>query len=320
MISFVLACRNEYPQATWTVYSLIDDVPPGEEFEVLLMANGNNRENEEWLDWFATKGSLGRDGYLRVIKLDELGMWPAVRRGFKEAKGDVVAGFDAHVAVQQGTIPAMLKLLRKEGGFVHSPVLWMGDYCSNGKWKCYQYQDPIYQGWTFDRLRDTPWTTCGGGLALAMVGREEWFELGEGLEPHMNLVGGGEEYWDLKWWLLGSKVWVHPDALVYHWAYRRNWHRDELEITDIGWSNYHFYNRIIALYCLGGEEWVEKILGEKMNEYQPFREYYRKIKLECLESRKQILDRQIYDGLTGLFSEEPWDYPKKGRDNGVRSY
>lgn len=323
MLSYVLPIRNDYPHATWTLYSFINDVPKNEEFEIIVIGNGLDEESRKWLEWLS-KCRMARH-CLRIIFSEEVGLWPNLRRGFREAKGDFLLWGCSHIAIQRDTLTSMRNLLRKEKGIVHSPMLWMGDWVPNNTWKLYSYKDPVYRGWTFKRFSDKPYTICSSGAGLSMIHRDEFDRLGGIVEPNLTIVGGGETFMDLKAWLLGSKVWVHPDALYWHWAYNRNWHADatntQMRKEGQGWNEYIMYNQLIALWTLGGDKWIKKIYGEKLLKYKLYKEYYEKIKNLCTESRKYILDNQVYDGLDGLFNAEPWSYPKKNRDeNTVRCY
>ena len=328
MITFIVASRNEYPHVIWCSYSLADAVPEGEDFEILIMANGNDEKNTELLDWFS-RARLAQNGHLRVIWMEELGFWKAMLRGFNEAKGDVVGWICAHSFLTSKTLPPMLDFVRNNDGMVHTPMLWMGDHPkSHGKWKLHSYKHPIKRGWVFHRHSDQPYTVCGSGGGFSLVNKDEWFKLGGGVEPNMTIVGGGEEYMDLKWWLLGSKVWVYPDGLFYHWAKERNWHKDAFNVfikeealtnptsPNIGWNNYIMWNRLIFLWTLGGDEWVQRECSKGLGRYPLWQEYYEQVKILCQPTRDYVLKHQVYDGLTGLLNAEPWDYPKRGGMDG----
>ena len=316
MISIVLPIRNEFPQATWSVYSLVNDVERYDDFEVILVENACDEKNLKWLEWFG-KGSMARKGFLRVLH-SEPGVWPALRTGFDAAQGDILVWGCSHIAVSSGSIPAMADLLRKEGGICHSPMLWMGDYTAKRndfKAKLYSYKHPINRGWSWTKpWTDRPFTvhSMGGGFSAAV--REEHIEFEGLLEPHMKILGGGETYMDLKWWLLGSKVWVHPDSMYYHWAYKRDWRGDEVArkmISEGGGANsWSMWNGLITMYCLGGDEWAQKTYGGKLDRYPLWQDYYEKIKLLCKPSRDYIVEHQVYDGLGDLFERKPWDWPK----------
>jgi len=312
MISIILPVRNEYPQATWAVYSLIDDVEEYDDFEIILVENACDKDNLDWLEWFG-KGRLAKKGFLKILH-SEPGVWPALRTGFAEARGDVFVWGCSHIAVRHGSIPAMIDLLRREGGICHSPMLWMGDYTSKHeefKAKLYSYKHPIERGWSWScPWTDKPFTvpSMGGGFSAAV--RDEVESFGGLLEPNLTIAGGGETFMDLKWWLLGSRVWVHPDALYYHWAYRRNWHGDEHNRDDIGWNNFHMWNNLVSLYSVGGDEWVQRMYGEKLGRYPLWKEYYDGVQVVCKPTRDYIQRHQVYDGLDDLFEKKPWDWPK----------
>lgn len=316
MISIILPIRNEFPQATWTVYSLINSVEEYDDFEVILVENACDRKNLKWLEWFG-KGTLARKGFLKILHSDP-GVWTALRKGFDAAQGDILVWGCSHIAVRSGSIPAMAELLRKEGGICHSPMLWMGDYTSkreNFKAKLYSYKHPINRGWSWSKpWDDRPFTThsMGGGFSAAV--REEHVNFDGLLEPNLKISGGGETYMDLKWWLLGSKVWIHPDSMYYHWAYEREWRGDELTRKMVdngeGANNWIMWNHLVTYYCVGGDDFVQELCGEKMDRYSLFADYYEEIKVLCKDSRDFIIRNQVYDGIEDLFESKPWDWPK----------
>jgi len=316
MISIILPVRNEFPQATWTVYSIVDDVEQYDDFEVILVENACNTENLKWLEWFE-KCSMARKGLLKVLHSDP-GVWNALRTGFNEAEGDLLLWGCSHIAVRHGSVPAMAELLRREGGICHSPMLWMGDYTSKRedyKAKLYSYKHPIERGWSWSKpWTDHPFTVPSMGGGFSMATREEHEKFHGLIEPNMTISGGGETFMDLKWWLLGSKVWVHPDALYYHWAYQREWRSDEttreMVASGEGSNNWIMWNNLITMYCVGGDEWIQKTYGEKLERYKLWKEYYKEIQTLCKPSRDFILKNQVYDGLDDLFEKKPWDWPE----------
>jgi len=310
VLSFVIPCRNEYPQIAWTVYSLIEDVPDGEDFEIILVENGSDEANLKFLNYI-NKQRMGRK-HLRIVQ-SEVGSWKARTKGVKEAKGDIIVFADAHIAVQRNSLSLMFNLLQKQKGIVYSPQLWMMDY-KHGHGKLHQYKDPIRRGWSWVKHKNEPYTIACSSVALCMFKKDEW-ERFNGINPHLTLVGGGEQYLSLKWWLFGSQCWVHPDALYYHWTYERSWHK-----TGQGWNDHHLFNTLVFLWCLGGDVWVQKIYGDEINHSKRWLNFYLKVQRLCVDSRKKIIENQVYDGLTELFKVEPWDYPKKEIHKGITSY
>jgi hypothetical protein len=154
----------------------------------------------------------------------------------------------------------------------------------------------------------------GGGFSAASRKEHEKWSL---TEPNMTIISGGETFMDLKWWLLGSKVWVHPDSMYYHWAYARNWRGDELttEMLKEGTnaSMWASWNKFVALWCLGGDEWIDRVYGEILENSKLsklYRGYMEKIREVCKPTREYILKNQVYDGLTDLLKKQPWDHPK----------
>ena len=70
------------------------------------------------------------------------------------------------------------------------------------------------------------------------------------------------------------------------------------------------WNNLVTLYSVGGEDWVQKTYGEKLENYPLWMEYYDKVQVDCKSTRDYILANQVYDGLDDLFEKKPWDWPE----------
>lgn len=305
MLSWVLPYRNEYPYVMWSIYSIINDIPKDEPFEVIIVENGSDEVNLKFLDYFfeakktGRPAGLARGKFVKVVHNDVIGGAPALARGVDEAKGDIVGWSCSHIAVERGSIPRMIKLVREKKQMVHSPMLWMGDYFDNKKWKLYSYWNPLTRGWHWSRFRDTPYTICSGGGGMSMFTKKQWVEFG-GFDKNLNVYGGGEIYLDNKWWLFGGEIWLEPNSLYYHWAYKRNF---KWNMNDVRW------NQMVAYYTIGGDKLINMMYGDKIKDavHKPI---YDKVKVACVESRKFILDNQKYESVFEMWKAQPWDFPK----------
>lgn len=288
MLSILIASRNEYPQLVWTIYSFINDIPRNERYEVIVASNGASKETKVMDEWLG-KGRLVRDGFLKLLSLPAMSPFKAQQIMSEQAEGDVLVIGDAHIVVQRGTLTCMLKLLQHKKGFVHSPMLYLGDINNPSHRKLYGYKHPIKRGWTFNQRSKRPYKCVSSGAGLMMTYKHEWQEVGGSNAPFHEGIGGGETLLDMKYWMFNKIVWIHPDCLYYHYARKRGY----------TWSMDQFYwNQFVAYYCLAGREFMEE--QNKRVSYPQKLEFLDKVENTCQEHRKFIVDNATYT-LTEVF-------------------
>jgi hypothetical protein len=123
-----------------------------------------------------------------------------------------------------------------------------------------------------------------------------------GYDCNQQIYGGGENFLDTKYWLLGSHVMVEPRALVMHLSAGRGYayNMDSL-----------IHNMMLTAYTLGGKRWSERILITYLNkggtDHEFLWEIYNQAIREGEEQRKLIESRQVMDLDTLLGLNQPHD-------------
>lgn len=295
-INVVIPARREYPQLVWTIYSFIVDMPSWAKWHVYVVTNDADEQQKQMDDWLRS-GRLARFGHLTVETLTEATHPHKCIHHVAEQLTDGLMFYScAHISIERGTLEKMASLTsRDDVGLVHSPQLWMPDYPdATGKRKLYSYKHPIYRGWTWERKSDVPYKICGGSAALACVKVSDWKEVGGCDVPFRRGIGGCETFMDMKFWMFGKSVWLHPDSLYYHWTRTRgyNWTMGE-----------HSWNQLVAFYCLGGRQFMESE-NQKLSYPQP------KTVLDNVEqlssSHRTFIQENAKFTLNEILQNKPW--------------
>lgn len=241
MLNVLVPARNEFPQALWTIYSIIDDIPTYIPHHVTLVCNGSSQETQQEIEWLQS-ATLCRKGKLDIVDTPACHPQKACDAIIKDRnlKGYILFA-DAHIAVKHGTIPEMMNLAGNGAGMVHCPMLYLGDVYAGSK--LYGYKDPLKRGWTWQKPENG--LISSGGFAFCMTTVKHWLKIGGLQEPLRQGCGGGETLADMKTWMFNSKVAVASDGLFYHYARRRGYR----------WTMGEFYwNQLVARYVLDGAE------------------------------------------------------------------
>ena len=124
------------------------------------------------------------------------------------------------------------------------------------------------------------------GHCFIAVKKKEYLDFG-GYDCYQQIYGGGENYLDTLYWLLGSNVMVDPRGLVFHLSSGRGYSYNQ---------NSLIHNMILTAYTLGGMKWAERILityFDKVGANKDFlRQLFDQAVFEGQEKRKFIASRQ----------------------------
>lgn len=350
-VSVVFGVRNEYPTILGTLFSFWEELEHhGYPFELIVVDNLSTDSTphilrDKFRRWI-------RCGLLKVIQYDEKPANVTVRNvGARAATGDVVFLSDGHMSVKVGTLDGMIRAWEKHGGLWHAPTHIWGDTTDI---RCYGYELKLREKFWGNlsryfpqdvkdpetgRLRDY-WIPMSSHSCL-MAGRDEYLDFG-GYCEQFRCYGGGEPYLDLKWWLLGSKVWIHPEGLLRHafgvnaiWrtaSHDKHVHSPvylstgkitaDLKAGDVyihyargyAWNNEQFtFNFLLSAYAVGGYPWLE-IQYDRFYEERKRNPRYlddlKAIRREVLRDgaadRAAIAARQVCS-LDELLEDKPWD-------------
>lgn len=331
-LSVVIPARNEFPNIVHTIHSIINalevDGFSQDDFEIIIVDNCSEDWKQEKFeaDKPGVKGNISyllprgmtHSGTLRTIHFPIAGNHTARNKGAEIARGKYLFFSDAHMSYRPGFFKHMIETIDKTGGLFHGVIAWMGAYPVHPGGLGYQYTLKFGEEWkgTWNNycLSEKDYFHIPSlGHCSVGVRRDQFLDFGGYPEIHRT-YGGGELYLDMKWWMFGSNVAVHPQAVGYHLASSRgySYHHDD-----------YIENVLGCAYALGADDWRERayinwlrkgrkevldaIIPRNEAEYQPDREV--------------VLERRLKT-FNEVLVEQPWNKMNEerlGKSNGVIS-
>ena len=317
-LSVIIPARNEWPNVVFTIYSILHcleaDGYTYKDFEIIIVDNGSND------DTFPRRGVKGTLSYLiprgiywsrvlRVIKDPIFGNHSARNKGAEVALGDYLFFSDAHMAYRPGFFKHMFETIDETGGLFHGVIGWLGAYPPYPGGLGYQYTiklgEQIKGTWNNYCLDTEKWFYIPSqGHCSVGVKRDQFFEFGgyPGLidpQAHLCSYGGGEFYLDFKWWIFGSTVAVHPQAIGYHLASERgySYHYDD------------YIKNVMAIgYALGMDDWLERayINWLRKGRKEVLDKLMEEIKWRMAKDREFIENKRVKT-FNDIIVERTWD-------------
>lgn len=238
-ISVIVPARNEFPNVVHTFYSIVHALEADgytyKDFEIIIVNNCSDDWNQPKYEWEkpAVRGTtaymMTRGGFfnriLRVLYDPIAGNHSARNKGAEIARGEYLFFSDAHMSYRPGFFKHMFETIDETGGLFHGVIGWQGAYPPTPHGLGYQYTLKFGEEWkgTWNNycLDEKEWFYIPS-LGHCSVGvKAKQFEQFGGYPKIHRTYGGGELYMDMKWWMLGSTVAVHPQAIGYHLASSR---------------------------------------------------------------------------------------------------
>jgi glycosyltransferase involved in cell wall biosynthesis len=314
-VSVIISARDEGHNTTHTIHSIVNDLETflaPDDFEIILVDNGSNDPNA-WR--FLAERGMFNFRTLRVLHDPIMGNVTARNKGVEIAKGEFIFFSDAHMSYKIGSFKAMIDAIRLRGGMVHASVQWMGGYYPSqpslqytiklgekiwGTWNNYQ---PVV-GKSF-------YIPVSGHCCLGMR-RDEFIRFG-GYNKWFRCYGGGELYLDLKWWMLGSRVSVVPEAVAYHLSAGRGYSyvQDDL-----------IHNMMLLGLALGADAFAERVyfryLSKTGARQHVLERMYADAKRESASDRA-MLEATPHLPFYDVIKVRPWDVLNKEEHGNANS-
>ena len=309
-VSVIISARNEYPQIAMTIDNfMLDFYQSGiEEWEIIIADNGSTDNTSlffkyAWADPYA-KGSriqrpkelkygprgLVTEGKVRFVYDPIFSNVGARHKAVKYARYENIIFADAHISLKPLTTKYVIETLNKHQGVVHVPIAWMGASVQRphaGIQYTYKIGEKIWGTWNFAQVSEDPFYIPVSGHAFIAVKKKQYEDFG-GYDTHQRVYGGGENYLDTLYWLLGSTVMVDPRGLIFHLSAGRGYSYD---------TNSLIHNMILTAYTLGDFKWAERILLAYLNKPGTDKEFLKEIYDSAIEEGKEkrdlISSRQI---------------------------
>ena len=323
-VSVIISARNEFPQICMTVDNFMLNMAESgiHEWEIIIADNGSVDNTTKFWQYawaeaiaknsriqvkkelqYSTRG-LVTDGRIRFIYDPVFSNVGARHKAVKYARYENIIFADAHISLKPGTIKYVLETLNIHQGIVHVPVAWMGSSIYRpraGMQYSYKIGEKIWGTWNYAQVSEQPFFIPVSGHCFLAVKKKQYEDFG-GYDTHQRVYGGGENYLDTLYWLLGSNVMCDPRGLVFHLSAGRGYSYD---------TNSLIHNMILTAYTLGGNKWSERILLTYLNKPGVDKEYLKEIYdltlKEGQEKRDLIASRQITNLDDLLKIEAPHD-------------
>ena len=324
LLSVIMPSRAEFPQIVFTIHNILNcwrvEGFKDTDIEIIIVENCSND------DVYPHRGTKGTVSYLmprgafwnrilRVVRDPIAGNHTARTTGAKVARGDYLFFTDAHMSYVPGFFKTMLETINETRGLFHGVIGWLGAWPPTPKGLGYQYTIKVgeeWKGtWTNYLLDSDKWFYIASlGHCSVGVLKEQFFKFG-GYQKIHRTYGGGELYLDMKWWMLGSTVVVHPKAIGFHLASGRGYSYDHDDYIE---------NIMGCMYALGIDDWRERT----------YLNYLRKGRKEVLdkimersakehEADRAWIEKKRKYTFNELLVEQPWNKLNKrrlGKSNG----
>jgi len=279
-LSVIIPYVNEYPQVNFTVQNIISELE-GIDAEVIAISNQSKAEDKALKA--LSVSPFTKKGILKSIEYnDKLSHWNAKNAGIDIAQGKRLLFIDSHCILKKNSILNMMKTPCP--GSLHMQISYMLDT----KRLIYSAR-PEQMHYTFAGVpagKTKPWdvpvmSTCG-----MMIERKTLDHIGP-WNPELGIYGGGENYMMYKIATCGFPIQIHHNAVLYHYADKRgySWNYDD-----------YVRNQFIAAYCVGDDEWLEKLVNvrkEKRNSNKVrLNEIANDVRKKCKDDREYIKSRQ----------------------------
>jgi glycosyltransferase involved in cell wall biosynthesis len=296
-VSVIVPFVNEWPQLAFTLRSIAENFTDWVDFEIVAVDNYCHEVHQQGKppdrghDRWVSKGSkeslytehksgesqfteghikamVSQNTWLKYVKYDtKLSHWNAKNEGVKVSDGSILLFLDAHVVPSYNILPrsalAFQTMIDEGQQFdtLHLPLTYHVLENRRLSYKLIFDSKSGVAHYTFTRfdksnqffIEEVPcMSTCGMFMSRALFDR-----LG-GWPSGLGIYGGGENYINFVLSILGSKKYIYPHGALHHHGDSRGY--------SFNWEDYH-RNRMIATYCFGGEEWLERYqrsLGNNM--------------------------------------------------------
>lgn len=312
-LSIIIPYIQEFPQILFTLRSLHEELKDQVDHEILTIDNLNeearsqivakgikidkghlhlNDKGEETQSHIKSMANQPANKWLKYIHFtDVFSLWQARNCGIKNASGDILMFIDAHCVPSKNSIVNMFNYYEKNweklDGSIHLPLTYhileerrliYKFVYDKSKGQCqYSFSSLTKE----DSIFEVPcMSSCG-----LMVHKSFFDKMG--LFPQKGIYAGGEHFFNYVMAILGKKKWIYSkkNATLFHHGDKRDY--------NYTWDGYQ-YNRAVANYMFGGEEWVDLYL-DSLNIGDAVKTSIRNSVLNCPENKLQrnhILSQQ----------------------------
>ena len=203
-ISVIVVARDEGRELRLTVENLEDTLP--ETAEIVVVDDGSRDGSASYLS--------RRRGRVRLERTSGLGVARARNKGTARARGDLLIFADAHIRVERDWWRPLVELAEKPRVGAAAPGV-QGIRSGQGVGYGLNFSGPELAVRWEAKAAGAPFPALIlPGCSLAM--RREVFESAGGWDGALRGVGGNDNEFCLRLWLLGWRLLIAPDVVVRH--------------------------------------------------------------------------------------------------------
>lgn len=228
-----------------------------------------------------------KNGVLKYVIFDDTpSHWQAKNKAMELAESDTFLFMDAHNGVEAVDIYSMwveyIIYPNDYHGSLHLPTgHFLGDPKRKDVYKLKYNRPAGFIGYSFTPMRpDTTQVPCMVTNGM-MVSREILEDIGA-WPKSLGIWGGGENFLNYALAILGYKVNIYPEGVLYHYTGKA--------VTRP--YNYNFNdfekNKAIAMYLVGGQGWLERYVNTNLDNAKLQSEIITDVLRDCTEQRKML--------------------------------
>lgn len=203
-ISAVITTLNEGANLRRTVDSLQSTLPAGS--EIVVVDDGSTDGSADFLET--------RNGTMRLVRTDNLGVTRARNRGAACSGGDVIVFADAHIETPPGWWRPLVEVLEDPAAGAAAPGISALGHEAHKGFGIRLKRTDLEIEW-LERRQDAPYQVpVLPGCCLAM--RRDVFQATGGFDAGLRRWGESDNELSVRLWLLGYQLWMVPQIEVGH--------------------------------------------------------------------------------------------------------
>ena len=283
---------NEYPNIIFTLRGILEELNGALDFEIIAVNNYTEETKRvedkggKYVEGFAK--TIPELTYLKYSK--KLSHWQAKNYAVAQSSGEILWFCDSHCMLGRDAVKKAFYYYysnhEKLNGTLHLPLTY---HILESKKLIYKLNVNRPTGsvhYSFSSYRDEaePYevpcmSTCG-----MMISRKLFDEI-KAWPDTLGIYGGGENYINFVMAVMGKKKWIMPGKPLHHHGEKRGyaWNYDD-----------HMRNRMIAIYCAGGQEWLATFTAACRGSETVIKNCAALVVRQYKELREYIKEREVF--------------------------
>lgn len=293
-LSVVIPFVREWPMVMFTVKNIAEELRDRVDFEIIAVDNFcdqiKKQGNENDRAGAQLKAVMRGHKWLKVLEYkDKLSHWQSKNLAVKHATGSILYFCDSHCLISRDALFNMYMYYKEHNeelqGSIHLPLTYhiMEYHKLIYKLRANLDAGDIHYSFTPFRPSDKPYEVpCMSNCGIMMT--RELYELVGGWPVELGIYGGGENFMNYTFSVLGKKKYIFPDNPLCHHGDNRGYH---------WYGDDYTRNLCIAIYCYGGKELALKFIQNRKGNQGVLKGIYNDVITKCSPHRELIKSKQV---------------------------